>query len=138
MAKTSMLNNSKLQAFLAIGPIAIFFLLFFGYFLFIFGMLGFSIQQETLKDGEIPGFPIGMAIGMGFFFAFFFLAICVSMFAYVYFIIHAVKNPNLDGVEKQNIRVIWILVLALISYLGPLIYWIIEIKSKQPKPYIPS
>lgn len=138
MAKNSMLNNSKLQAFLAIGPFAMIFILIISYFVFVFGIIGLSIHEEVIEEGNSVGFPIGFAVGMGIFVALFFATIIASIFSWIYFLIHAIKNPNYDGMENQNNRVIWVLVIALISGFGPLIYWLVEIKSKHPKPYIPS
>lgn len=138
MAKNNMLNSSKLQAFLAIGPIALLFLVILGYMVFVFGMIGLNIQDEITIDGSTPDFPIGFAIGMGIFVFLFFATMVVCFFSWIYFLIHAIKNPNFEKPENQNMRVVWILIIVLISIIGPMIYWIAEIQSKQPRPYIPS
>ncbi|MET3731660.1 PLDc N-terminal domain-containing protein [Moheibacter stercoris] len=130
-----MLNNSKLQAFLAIGPIALFFLLFFGYFIFVFGIIEVSMQDRA--SGELD-LPVGLAVGMGTFFALFFATMAICFFSWIYFLIHAIKNPNFEKPENQNMRIVWILIIVLVSIIGPMIYWIAEIQSKQPRPYIPS
>lgn len=135
-----MLNNSKLQAFLAIGPIVLLFACIMGYFILMIGILGLSLDAEN--DGNLSNgsevFPLSMAIGMGVIVALFFAAIAISTFSWIYFIIHAAKNPNYDLPENQNQRLIWILILVLVSGLGNLIYWIVEIKSKNPRPIIPG
>jgi hypothetical protein len=135
-----MLNNSKLQTFLAIGPLILLFICTIGYFGFIFSILGFSTQQgnniEIMENSDV--FPLTFAVGMGVFLALFFVTCAISIFSWIYFILHAAKNPNFDLVENQNMRLIWILILVLVSGLGTLVYWIVEIKSKNPRPIIPS
>jgi amino acid transporter len=133
-----MLNNQKLQAFLAIGPFILFIACIIGYFFFIFGAIGISATEDMEIHTETGVFPMVFAVGMGIFFALFLLTCAISMFSWIYFLIHAVKNPNFDQADQQNMRVIWILIIVLISGLGNLMYWIIEIKSKNPRPIIPS
>jgi len=59
--------------------------------------------------------------------------VIVSLFSFIYFIIHVIKNPNL---EQNNMRLIWILIIVLVGGIGNLIYWIAEIESKKPRPII--
>jgi len=128
-----MLNNQKLQGFLAITPLVTFFLLIIGYFLLFISL--FSLGE--VHDGNAPTFsPTSFIGGMTFFMVMIFLTIFISLFSFIYFIIHAAKNPNLDS--ENNMRVVWILIIALVGYVGSFIYWLIEIKNKNPKPFIPN
>lgn len=135
-----MLNNSRLQTFLAIGPFILFIACFIGYFFFIFGTIGLTAHEGNEIEINSPTevFPMVMAVGMGIFFAIFLLTCAISMFSWIYFLIHAVKNPNFDQTDQQNMRIIWILIIVLVSGLGNLLYWIVEIKSKNPRPIIHS
>lgn len=132
-----MLNNKSLQAFLAIGPLVIFGLLFISYFAFFIATFA---QASTFEEIDTAGNmvpPTGLVVGFGIFFVLIMVAVFLSLFSLVYFIIHAVKNPNLEG-ENSNMRIVWILIMAFIGGIGQLIYWIVEIKSKNPRPIIPN
>lgn len=125
-----MLNNKSLQAILAIGPLVLFTLCFFSYFFFFFSIF---MNIEQLENSNQP--PTAFFAGMGIFFMVFFFAMILSLLSLIYFVIHAAKNPNL---EEGSIRVVWILIIVLVSGIGNLIYWIAEIKIKNPKPVIPD
>ncbi len=126
-----MLNNSKLQAFLAIAPMVLFAVLFIGYFAFIFTMV---FQVENMEN-EPP--PFGFFAGFGVFFVLIMLTVLLSLFSLVFFILHAAKNPNLEN-NNSNMRLVWILIMVFVGGIGQLIYWIAEIKSKNPRPVIPN
>ena len=130
-----MLNNKSLQAFLAIGPMVIFGLLFISYFAFFIAIFAQASIFEEMGAARNTAPPAGLFLGFGVFFVLIMLAVFLSLFSLVYFIIHAVKNPNLEG-ENSNMRIVWVLIMAFIGGIGQLIYWIVEIKSKQPRPII--
>jgi|SRR5690554_4079709 len=123
-----MLNNRILQGFLAIAPIVLFILIFASYFAAIFSL--FSNIHAIEKTNQPP---IKFLTGLGVVFLLLFVMVIVSLFSFIYFIIHVIKNPNL---EQNNMRLIWILIIVLVGGIGNLIYWIAEIESKKPRPII--
>lgn len=127
-----MLNNKSLQAFLAIAPMIAFVLLIAGYFVFFFSVIT-NIQQLENNPGH--GFPPIFFGGFAFFFIMIIIVSLLSLFSLIYFVIHAAKNPNL---EEGSMRVIWILILVLISGIGQFIYWLVEIRMKTPRPVVPN
>lgn len=122
-----MLNNRTLQAFLAIGPILLLTMILIGYFFFIFS---FVFNAEQMNNDQPP---IAFLGGFAIFIIGFFLYMILSLLSLIYFVIHAAKNPNL---EAGSSRVLWILIIVLVSGIGNLIYWIAEIQIKNPKPVI--
>jgi len=127
-----MLNNKSLQAFLAIAPPVVFAICMLGYFIFIFSVIGGMRQIENSGNQE---FPVAFFSGLAFFIVMILVASLLSLFSLIYFIIHAAKNPNL---KEGNMLVVWILILVLVSMIGSLIYWLVEIRLKNPKPVIPN
>ena len=132
-----MLNNKSLQAFLAIAPIILFVVMFIAYFVFIFTMVANTQQFEDFEGNGNAPFPTEFFAGFGVFFVLIIITVFLSLFSLVYFIIHAAKNPNLEG-DNSNMKIVWILILAFLSGMGQLVYWIVEIKTKNPKPVIPN
>lgn len=123
-----MLNNRTLQGFLAIAPAALFILIFVVYFTAVFSMF---LNIGTLENSN--KIPTGFLASMGMVFVILFITFIVSLLSFIYFIIHAAKNPNL---EQNNMRIVWILIIVLVSGIGNLTYWIAEIQTKKPKPVI--
>lgn len=123
-----MLNSRTLQGFLAITPFVLFILIFVGYFMFIFSMV-----SDAGNLANHNGLPPNFLTGMGMVLLIAFLTAIISLLSLVYFLIHAAKNPNL---EQNNMRVVWILIIVLVSGIGNLIYWIAEIETKKPRPVI--
>ena len=124
-----MLNNRTLQGFLALAPLVSLVFIFVGYFVFIFSLISNSSLENKPDD-----FPTEILGGIAVIFIFIFLSVIISLLSLIYFIIHAAKNPNL---EQNNMRLVWILIIVLVSGIGNLIYWIAEIQTKKPKPVIP-
>ncbi len=125
-----MLNNKSLQTFLAIGPLVLFILCFVCYFAFFFSMFMNIEQIENSNDPPMPFFA-----GMGVFLIVFFLTMILSFFSLIYFVLHAAKNPNL---AEGNMRIVWILIIVLVSGIGNIVYWFVEIRGKNPRPVIPN
>ena len=123
-----MLNNRVLQGFLAIAPIALLILIFISYFAAIFSLFS---SIDAIEETNQP--PMEFLTGLGVVFLLMFVMVIVSLFSFIYFIIHVTKNPNL---EQNNMRLIWILIIVLVGGIGNLIYWIAEIESKKPRPII--
>jgi len=119
-----MLNNKFLQRFLALSPLIFLFFVIIGAFFF----MGIS-----LAGASYPPKPYFFDIGLGVFIITVILYCLISTFSLVFYVIHILKNPNL---EQNNNRTIWILVLILINGIGNIIYWIAEIEFKKPRPII--
>jgi len=120
-----MLNNKYWQGFFAIGPIVMFILFFVAYFFFIFSFISHMPELEN-SGSEMP--PTSMFAGMGVFMLFLLLMIFVSLGSLIFYIMHAVKNPNL---KQGNTLVVWILLFVFVGGIGKLIYWIVEILGKR-------
>lgn len=118
-----MLNSKFWQAFFALAPIIIGIAAIFGYFIFIFSI--FSDIQEIKANGEPP---TAIFAGMGIFFIAILFVILISLGSLVFYIVHAVQNPNL---KENNLLVVWILLFVFVSGIGQLIYWIVEIIGKR-------
>ena len=56
-----------------------------------------------------------------------------GVISFVYFIVHAVKNPNLI---KSDDRLFWIIAIIFGNGLGIFVYWFSQIKRKDPRPII--
>lgn len=116
-----MLANKNWQTFLAIAPFISMILFFIGYGFFIYNILHSVTQDADYKpDGIFVSniiFIVVLAIIMSI----------VSLGSLIFYIFHAVKNPNL---EYSNTLVVWIILFVLFHSIPILIYWIIEIKNK--------
>ncbi len=120
-----MLHNKFWQGFFALAPIFFFVFLFMGYFFFIFSMIS-DVQAIEANDGIVgPETVFGNLI---WFFGLIFLAIFVYLGSLIFYIVHAVQNPNL---KENNLLIVWILLFVFVSGIGQLIYWIVEIISKR-------
>jgi membrane protease YdiL (CAAX protease family) len=122
-----MIHNKSWQAFFALSPIIIFFIIMLGYFAFLFSILSNIPELERSHDGP-PEFIFGW---LGIFMVVLFLVILLSIASLVFYIVHAVQNPNL---KKNNLLLLWILLFVFVSGLGQLIYWLVEIVAKRNEP----
>ena len=120
-----MLNNKFWQGFFALAPLVSLILLLFGYFFFIIlAIAGGDIDTRGHMD-EVHGVLMG---GIAFFVIAVLLVVLISFGSLVFYIVHAAKNPNMQG---NNMLVVWILLFLFANGLGQLIYWIIEILNKK-------
>lgn len=120
------MNNRGLQSFLAIGPLVLILALIPIYLIFIFSIVS--------NDGSVEEFPAIFAGGtLVLIVIIFFLIVALHLISLIYYIIHAAKNPML---QKDNMKVIWLIIIILVSTFGPFIYWLVEIRLKDPKPVI--
>ena len=119
-----MLQSKFWQAFFALAPIIAIFIAVIGYFVFFFSLMKNIPHMEgaDLQQSEM------FFAGIGTFMIFVFLAVIISLGSLVFYIIHAVQNPNL---KENNLLVVWILLFVFVSGIGQLIYWIIEIINKR-------
>jgi len=119
-----MFNNKFLQRFAALSPLIFVFLIILSYIFFIVTML---------VGASHPPKPELFYVGLGIFIITVILSCIVSIFSLVFYVIHALKNPNL---EQNNSKIAWILVIVLVNGLGALIYWIAEVEFKKPRPIV--
>ena len=118
-----MLNSKFWQAFFALAPIIGIVVILAGYAVFIFSLVG-NIDQ--IEDGGNPPWTFFSGLGVLIFAVFFMIAI--SLGSLVFYIVHAVKNPDL---QQNNLLLVWILLFIFANGIGQLIYWIIEILGKR-------
>ena len=124
-----MIHNKFWQAFFALSPIIIFFIIMLGYFAFLFSVLSNIPELEGSHDGP----PELLFSWLGGLFVVLFLVVILSLASLIFYIVHAVQNPNL---KKNNLLLLWILLFVFVSGLGQLIYWIVEIVAKRNDPAI--
>ena len=120
-----MLQNKFWQAFFALAPIFLFIFLFIGYFIFIFSMVSDIQEMEAAQGNVSASLVFGNLIWI---FLAVMLAIVISLGSLIFYIVHAVQNPNL---KENNLLIVWILLFVFVNGIGQLIYWIVEIVSKR-------
>ena len=120
-----MINSKFWQAFFAIAPLASFFLIIAAYIFFIATMIG---SNGTFGGDFDPDSGAGIATFLGVIFTVIFLIIGISLGSLVFYIVHAVKNPNM---QQNNLLLVWILLFIFANGIGQLIYWIVEILGKR-------
>ncbi|UCD60889.1 MAG: hypothetical protein JSV59_13675 [Flavobacteriaceae bacterium] len=119
-----MIHNKYWQAFFALSPIIILFIMMLGYFIFLFSL--FSNIPELERSHDEP--PELILEWIGSFMIVIFLVVLLSIASLVFFIVHAVQNPNL---KQGHMLLLWILLFIFVGGLGQLIYWLVEIVSKR-------
>ena len=129
---TSLLNNTKLQAILAILPIAIFTLAMLSYFVIFFSLFG-TLDSQIEHDETSKSMLTSLLGNLIIFVFLVFIGFFIGIISFIYYIVHAVKNPNL--IESED-RLLWILAIILGNGIGVFIYWIYQIKKKDPRPII--
>ncbi len=120
-----MLHSKFWQAFFALAPILGFFFLIFGYFFFVFSLVTDIQAIEASGNAVAPEMIFGNLL---WFFSFIFLSMFIYLGSLIFYIVHAVQNPNL---KENNLLIVWILLFVFVSGIGQLIYWIVEIISKR-------
>jgi hypothetical protein len=118
-----MLNSKFWQAFFALAPIIGIFVILAGYAVFVFSLVG---NIDRLEHGGDP--PLAFFGGLGVMLFSVFVLIAISLGSLVFYIVHAVKNPNL---QQNNLLLVWILLFIFANGIGQLIYWIVEILGKR-------
>lgn len=129
---TSLLNNPKLQAILAIVPLSIFILAMLSYFVIFFSLFG-TIDSHLGNEVTSKSMLTSLLGNLIIFVFLVFLGFFVGVISFIYYVVHAVKNPNL--IESED-RLLWILAIILGNGIGVFIYWIYQIKRKDPRPII--
>lgn len=118
-----MLHNKFWQAFFALTPIVTVLIAIVAYIAFFISLMNNAAVIESSDNGSAA-----MILGeISLFIILIFLAVLLSLASLVFYIIHAVQNPNL---KENNLLLVWILLFVLVSGIAQLIYWIVEILNK--------
>lgn len=117
-----MINSKFWQAFFALAPFIGLVLIIGGYAVF---MISIFSNLEELEHDEPPLEFFG---GLGFFLIMVLLMVLFSIASLIFYIVHAVKNPNL---QHNNLLLVWILIFVFANGIGQLIYWFVEILGKK-------
>lgn len=120
-----MLQNKFWQAFFALAPIVVG-ILSIGYYLyFVFDLVSDIEAAQAL--GTEP--EVGMILGnIAWFMGFVMLILLISLSSLIFYIVHAVQNPNL---KDSNLLIVWVLLFVFIGGIGQLMYWLVEIIGKR-------
>ena len=129
---TSLLNNPKLQAILAIVPVTLFILGLLSYFGIFFSMFS-TIDAQLGHMGNSNSLLSALLGNLIIFIFLVLMSFFTGVISFVYFIVHAVKNPNLI---KSDDRLLWIIAIIFGNGLGIFVYWFSQIKRKDPRPII--
>jgi hypothetical protein len=119
-----MIHNKYWQAFFALSPIIILFIMMLGYFAVLFSIFS-NIPELEQAHNEPPELILQW---VGSFMVVIFLVILLSVSSLVFYIVHAVQNPNL---KQGYMLLLWILLFIFVGGLGELIYWLVEIVAKR-------
>ncbi|UJH67774.1 hypothetical protein [Allomuricauda sp. SCSIO 65647] len=120
-----MLHSKFWQAFFALAPIFIGILSIVLYMYFVFNLVA-DIEAAEAHNGDVsPSMILG---NIAWFMGCIVLIILVSLSSLVFYIVHAVQNPNLKG---NSLLVVWILLFIFVGGIGQLIYWLVEIVGKR-------
>ncbi len=117
-----MIQSKFWQAFFALAPLIGIVLIIAGYAVFLISIFS---HMEEFEHMDRP--PMAFFGGMGFFLFTVFLVVLLSIGSLIFYIVHAVQNPNL---QHNNLLLVWILLFIFASGIGQLIYWIVEILAK--------
>lgn len=122
-----MIHNKFWQAFFALAPIIIG-ILSIGYYVYFVIDLVTDIEAAEAANGDVSA---SLILGnIAWFIGYIMLMVLVSLASLIFFIVHAVQNPNLKG---SNLLIVWILLFVFIGGIGQLIYWLVEIVGKREK-----
>lgn len=120
-----MIHSKFWQAFFALAPFIILFGFLIGYIIFLIAIFS-NAGQGGLDHYEDD--PFAMIGGITAFFIFIIFVILVSLGSLIFYIVHAVQNPNLRG---NNLLLVWILLFIFANGIGQFIYWLVEIIGKR-------
>lgn len=120
-----MLQSKFWQGFFALAPLLLGILSILVYFFFIFNLVTTIEANEAMDANTSVSFILG---NLAWFLSFIGLTIMISVGSFVFYIVHAVQNPNL---KENNLLVVWVLLFVFVGGIGQLIYWLVEIVSKK-------
>lgn len=120
-----MIHNKFWQAFFAIAPILVGLFSIIIYIFFVINLV--TDIQEVEALGQEPSAQ--MILGnIAWFIGFIILLILLGLSSLVFYLVHAVQNPNL---KNNNLLIVWVLLFIFFSGIGQLVYWIVEIVAKR-------
>ncbi len=119
-----MLHSRFWQGFFALAPLIVIFVALIGYLFFVFRLVTHMPEIEASGGDVSPSFILG---NVGMFMIMVIFAVLLSLGSLIFYIVHAVQNPNL---KDNNLLVVWVLLFVFVSGIGQLIYWIVEILGK--------
>ena len=120
-----MLHNKFWQAFFALAPIIVGIFSIIVYIFFVINLV--TDIQEVEAMGQDPSAQ--MILGnIAWFMGFIVFLILLCLGSLIFYIVHAVQNPNL---KNNNLLIVWILLFIFFSGIGQLVYWIVEIVGKR-------
>ncbi len=102
-------------SFLPVLFIALYFVLFFGFFL--------TGIVEAERAGNQDDLPIAFFTNMVWLMGCLLLGITLSVGLMVYYIVHAHNNPKNDNSKK----IMWTLILIFVGLIGNIVYFFVEI-----------
>lgn len=120
-----MLHNKFWQAFFALAPIIIGLSSIIFYILFVINLVTNIQEVEAMGQDPSPQMILG---NIAWFMGFIILLILLGLSSIIFYIVHAVQNPNL---KNNNLLIVWILLFIFFSGIGQLVYWIVEIIGKR-------
>lgn len=120
-----MIHSKFWQAFFALAPLLLGILSIGFYIYFVFDLVS-DIEAVEASNGEVTA---SMVLGnIAWFVGFIIVLIIISLSSFIFYIVHAVQNPNLKG---NNLLIVWILLFIFVGGIGQFIYWLVEIISKR-------
>lgn len=126
-----MIHNKFWQTFFALAPLIIG-VLSIGYYIYFVFDLVTDIEAAQAMGGEPEA---SMILGnIAWFIGFIVLMIVISFSSFIFYIVHAIQNPNLKG---NNLLIVWILLFVFVGGIGQFIYWLVEIISKRDSVVVP-
>jgi len=118
-----MLHNRFWQAFFAIAPLILATFFIVSYFILFFSII------EMVNNSDAEGISASLITGdFWIFFILIMLMLLISLGGLIFYIMHAVQNPNL---KQGNLLIVWILLFVFVGTIGKLVYWIVEIIGKK-------
>jgi len=118
-----MLESKFWQGFFALAPLIVGIIAVVSYLVFVFSL--FAQMPDMEHPGEVS--PSFILSNMGLFMMLILLSVLLYLGSLIFYIIHAVRNPNL---KDNNLLVVWVLLFVFVSGIGQLIYWIVEVLGK--------
>lgn len=120
-----MLHNKFWQAFFALAPIIIGIFSIIIYILFVINLVTDIQEVEAMGQDPTPQMILG---NIAWFMGFIIFLILIGLGSLIFYIVHAVQNPNLQG---NNMLIVWVLLFFFFGGISQLIYWIVEIVGKR-------
>lgn len=119
-----MLHSKFWQGFFAIVPLLALFAMLGAYFFFVYDLIVSAEAWEA--SGQDPTASEVFSMMTPFFIGIIILSI-LSLGSFVFYLAHAIQNPNL----KSDMRVIYIVLFVIMGGISQLVYWLVECQGKR-------